>query len=309
MENPERIFNRVDLMDRTETTKKRFGKSRIISGYDKEGKRIPSQVDEIESLGVPRDDVWDIRRVPPIKQLFPTQKPEGLLSRIIRTSSNEGDVILDPFCGCGTAVVVAQELNRKWIGIDITHLSINLIKWRLRQKFELEPFKDYKVIGEPADLSGAKELALQNRYQFQWWALSLINARPYGDKKKGADKGIDGFIYFMEGEREYKKVIVSVKSGKVQVKDIRDLAYVIERENAVMGIFLTLEDPTQPMLTEAITQGFYHSRITNKDYPKIQILTIVELFREIKPLLPEPFLVSPYKKAEKETKNNQNKIF
>jgi site-specific DNA-methyltransferase (adenine-specific) len=204
---------------------------------------------------------------------------------------------------------VAQELNRKWIGIDITHLSINLIKWRLRQKFELEPFKDYKVIGEPADLSGAKELALQNRYQFQWWALSLINARPYGDKKKGADKGIDGFIYFMEGEREYKKVIVSVKSGKVQVKDIRDLAHVIERENAVMGIFLTLEDPTQPMLTEAITQVFYHSRITNKDYPKIQILTIVELFRGIKPLLPEPFLVSPYKKAEKETKNNQNKIF
>jgi len=296
-DSDERIFNKVDLMERTESTLKRFGKSKIISGYDNNGNRLPSQMDDEESSGVPRDDVWDIGRVPPIKQLFPTQKPELLLSRIIRASTNQNDVILDPFCGCGTSIIEANYLKRKWIGIDITHLAINLIKWRLKDIYSLEPKTDYKVIGEPEDLEGAKELASQNRYQFQWWALSLINARAYGDKKKGADTGIDGFIFFSDEEGIYKKIIIQIKSGNVSVKDIRDLGHVISREKAEMGIFITLELPTKPMIKEAVGAGYYRSLLTKKDYPKIQILTIEELFDDKKPNIPQSIL--SHKKAER----------
>ncbi len=183
-DSKDRVFNQVDLMERTESTLKRFGKLKIVSGYDENGKRVPSQMEEEESSGVPRDDVWDIGRVPPIKQLFPTQKPETLLSRIVRASSNEGGIVLDPFCGCGTTIVEAHRLKRVWIGIDVTHLAINTIKLRLRDAFRIHAGKDYKVVGEPIDLEGAKMLASQNRYQFQWWALSLIDFRPYGNKKK-----------------------------------------------------------------------------------------------------------------------------
>jgi site-specific DNA-methyltransferase (adenine-specific) len=277
-DSSERIFNQIDLMERTESTLKRFKTSKIVSGYDEDGNRLPSQMQEEESKGVPRDDVWDIGRVPPIKQLFPTQKPDLLLSRIIRASSNEGDVILDPFCGCGTTIIEAHKHNRKWIGIDVTHLSINLIKWRLNNLYDLIPKKDYKVIGEPTDLSGAKELAKNNRYQFEWWALSLIGARPYRDKKKGPDTGIDGLIYFSDEQKKIKKILVSVKSGNTSVKDIRDLCHVIDREQAEIGILLTLNEPTKPMKHEAYNKGYYNSKLHHKEYPKIQIYTIEELF-------------------------------
>jgi len=218
---------------------------------------------------------------------FPTQKPEELLERIIGASSNEGDIVLDPFCGCGTTLVVAHRLKRKWIGIDITHLAISTMKWRLEQMF---PSIKYKVIGEPVDLAGAKELANQNKYQFQWWALSLIGGRPYGDKKKGADTGIDGYLYFIDEKDKVKKAIVQVKSGGVSVSQIRDLIGVVEREKAEMGIFLTLEPATKPMETEAVSQGFYKSPL-GQDYPKMQILTIEELLKRKK--LDIPSWVSP----------------
>ncbi|HGJ66682.1 TPA: site-specific DNA-methyltransferase [bacterium] len=227
---------------------------------------------------------------------YPTQKPEELLERIIKSSSKEGDIILDPFCGCGTTIAVAQKLKRNWIGIDITHLAINIIKWRIKSVFGIEPKKDYKVIGEPEDLTGAKELASQNRYQFQWWALSLIDARPFGDKKKGADTGIDGYIYFMEEKNKISKAIVQVKSGNTSVKDIRDLGHVLDREKAEIGIFVTMHEPTEPMKTEAIQKGFYKSKILQKDYSRIQILTIEEIFGGKKPNI--PYHIQPYKKAE-----------
>ena len=152
---------------------------------------------------------------------YDTQKPLALLERIINASSNEGDIVLDPFCGCGTAVVAAQKLNRKWIGIDVTHLAINLMRVRLKDSFSIKA----EVIGEPVDLAGAKELASQpDKYQFQWWALGLIGARPAGEKKKGADKGIDGVISFIDDPTDKpKRAIVQVKSGHVHVKDIREL--------------------------------------------------------------------------------------
>jgi site-specific DNA-methyltransferase (adenine-specific) len=230
-----------------------------------------------EMPGVPAQDLWD--DIPPINPQakerlgYETQKPLALLERIIQASSNEGDVVLDPFCGCGTAVVAAQKLNRRWIGIDITHLAINLMRNRLRDSF---PSIQFEVIGEPVDLAGAKALAHQDRYQFQWWALGLIGARPIGEQKKGADKGIDGVIRFMDDTTgKPKRVVAQVKSGHVGVNVVRELKTVAA--NDAIGILLTLEPPTSPMKVEAVAAGYYHSPIWNKDYPKIQILTIEEL--------------------------------
>lgn len=292
-----RIFN-MEYMERAESTKKRFGEAKIISGYDKHGRRIPSRTDSIKSIGVPLDDVWDIGRVPPIKQLFPTQKPEKLLERIIKASSKEGDVVLDPFCGCGTTVVTAQMLGRHWIGIDITHLAINLIKRRLKDMFGKVKFE---TIGEPKDVEGAIELARHGgRYQFQWWALSLVGAQPLGENKKGADKGIDGVIPFLENSGLHR-VLVQVKSGHVGVSQIRDLKGVLDREKAEIGVLITLEPPTHEMSKEAIIAGFYHSAAWNKDYPKIQILTIEELFHGKKIAMPPQ--KEPFKKSEPVKKN------
>ena len=231
-----------------------------------------------EMPGMAAQDVWD--DVFPINSQakerlgYDTQKPLTLLERVIKASSNERDIVLDPFCGCGTALIAAQKLKRRWIGIDITHLAINLMRNRLRDTFKIKP----DVIGEPVDLAGAKALAHQDRYQFQWWALGLIGARPLGEKKKGADKGIDGIIQFIDGpDSSVKRVIVQVKSGHVGVTAIRELKAVAANE--AIGVFITLDPPTEPMKVEAIDAGFYHSPIWKKDYPKIQILTVEELLK------------------------------
>jgi site-specific DNA-methyltransferase (adenine-specific) len=221
-------------------------------------------------------DAWDIpgwRGNQPEMLSYPTQKPLALLERIIKASSHEGDVILDPFCGCGTALVAAQKLNRHWIGIDITYLAIRVMNKRFKDTF---PGIEFEVVGEPLDLAGAKALANQDRYQFQWWALSLIEAQPLGEKKKGADEGIDGVIIFTdERPTRAKRVVVQVKSGHVHVKDIRELKDIASR-NAI-GIFVTLEPPTEEIQNEAVSAGYYHSPLWERDYPKIQILTIEEL--------------------------------
>jgi site-specific DNA-methyltransferase (adenine-specific) len=212
---------------------------------------------------------------------YPTQKPLELLERIIEASSNSGDVILDPFCGCGTAIAAAQRLGRKWIGIDITHLSIALQKYRLQEMF---PGIAFKIIGEPEDLGAAHQLAQDDRYQFQWWALSLIRAKPIGGQegsktgKKGSDKGIDGVINFVDDATDKsKRVIVQVKSGHVKSGDVRDLVGTVQREQGAIGVFITLELPTRDMKTEAASAGLYHSIGWGKDYPRIQILSIAEL--------------------------------
>ncbi|MBI5868123.1 MAG: restriction endonuclease [candidate division Zixibacteria bacterium] len=206
---------------------------------------------------------------------YPTQKPEALLERILSASSNEGDVVLDPFCGCGTTIAAAQRLKRRWIGIDVTHLAITLIKQRLWDSFETKA--DYKVVGEPVSLSEAEALANADRFQFQWWALGLVNARPV-EQKKGADQGIDGRLYFHdEGAKgATKQIVLSVKSGGVTVKDVRDLRGVIEREHAVIGVLISLESPTRPMRTEAAGAGIYNSPWGTK-HPAMQILTIEDL--------------------------------
>ncbi|GAH74532.1 unnamed protein product, partial [marine sediment metagenome] len=204
-------------------------------------------------------DVW---KIPTINAMakerlgYPTQKPEALLGKIIKASSDEGSVVLDPFCGCGTTIVIAERLKRKWIGIDITHLAISLMRHRLEDSFGDEV--EYEVIGEPVDLKGAEELAKQDPYQFQWWALGLAGARPAeSEKKKGADRGIDGYIYFHDEPKKgkTKAIVLQVKSGHVGTSQIRDLKAVVEREEAQIGVFITLKGPTRGMKEEALKTG------------------------------------------------------
>lgn len=187
-----------------------------------------------ELRGMPVQNLWtDIPEINSQAQErlgYPTQKPLALLERVVAASSNEGDLILDPFCGCGTTIHAAQKLNRQWIGIDITNLAISLIEKRLTDAF---PGVKFEVHGTPKDLDGARALAAKDKYQFQWWAVSLVKAVPYGGKKKGADSGIDGFIYFKPDARTTEKAIVSVKGGEnVNVAMVRDLAHVVKREKA-----------------------------------------------------------------------------
>ena len=229
-----------------------------------------------------QDIIADIPPISPASQErlgYPTQKPEALLERIINASSNEGDVVLDPFCGCGTAIAAAQRLNRRWIGIDITHLAIGLIKQRLQDAFGESIRDTYEVIGEPTDLSSAQQLAKEDRFQFQAWALGLIPARRADSSKKGADRGIDGKLFFRDGKEELSQIIFSVKSGGVQVRDVRDLVGTIEREKAQIGVLITLEAPSKPMEREAIDAGFYKSKNFEDKVPRIQILTIEQLLQ------------------------------
>jgi len=206
---------------------------------------------------------------------YPTQKPEALLERIIKASSNEGDLVLDPFCGCGTTITAAQRLKRRWMGIDITHLAITLIKHRLRDAFGDQA--TYEVIGEPVSLPDAEALAATDPYQFQWWALGLVGARPV-DQKKGSDKGIDGRLYFHdEANVDTKQVILSVKAGHTSVAHVRDLHGVLDREQAQIGVLISMVEPTQPMRSEAASAGFYDSPGWKTRHPRLQILTVEEL--------------------------------
>lgn len=268
--------------------------------------RLKSYLDSLPGVAI--HDVWT--DIEPINSAarerlgYPTQKPLALLERIICASSCEGDVILDPFCGCGTAVHAAQKLKREWIGIDITHLAISLIEKRLNDAF---PGISYEIHGTPKDLEGARALAAQNKYQFQWWAVSLVNAVPFGGKKKGADSGIDGLIYFKPEGKATEKAIVSVKGGdNVNVAMVRDLAHVVDREKAKIGVFITLAESTGPMRTEAVKAGYYETLYGK--YPKIQILTIADLFGGKQPNIPLVDSTS-FRKAPKETEGgDQNKL-
>ncbi len=200
------------------------------------------------------------------------------MEKIIKVSSSEGDIVLDPFCGCGTAIAAVEDLNRKWIGIDVTHLAITLIRHRLHDSFGKD-LRPYTIIGDPKDLSSSESLAQHDRYQFEWWALGLVDARPAQDKRKGADTGIDGYINFLDDNSgKARRIIVQVKSGRVKVSQIRDLKGVLEREKAEIGLFIILKPPTRPMVQEAVSGGFYVPRhFPNHKYPSLQILTIKDL--------------------------------
>ncbi len=272
-----------------------------LTQYDREGRlHFPMKKDGAlrlkmyadQSNGERVQNIWT--DIAPIGALaaerlgYPTQKPLALLERIVRTSSNEGDVILDPFCGCGTAVHAAQNLKRSWIGIDITHLAIAIVEKRLRDAF---PGVKFKVHGTPTDNEGATELANRDKYEFQYWACSLVNAQPFDGRKKGADGGIDGLIYFQDDKQSTNKIVVSVKGGQnVSVQMLRDLRGVIEREKAAIGLFVTLADATKPMRDEAVKAGFYTSA-QGASFTRLQILTIAGLLGgHERPSYPDPAL-------------------
>ncbi len=261
----------------------------------------------MNARGDPTQDLWT--DIPPINSQaterlgYPTQKPVALLERIIAASSNPGDVVLDPFCGCGTTVAAAQKLGRRWIGIDITHLSIALLKYRLKSSFDQVARRDYDVIGEPEDLASARQLFKDDRYQFQLWAGSLVQAQPLGGEpgskkgKKGADGGIDGVIAFIEAGNKRMQVLVQVKGGGVGSPVLRDLRGAMEREGAPIGVLITLEPPTSAMEKEVAAAGFYDSPAWGKSFPRLQILTVEQLLHGARVDMPPEW--GTFKQAER----------
>jgi DNA modification methylase len=257
-----------------------------------------------EMPGVVLQDIWtDIERVNPVaaeRLGYPTQKPLALLERIVSASSNPGDIVLDPFCGCGTAVHAAQKLGRRWIGIDITYLAINLIERRMTDAFS---GLTVEVEGAPKDLASARDLAHRDKWQFQWWAVTKLNAQPVAGKKKGADTGIDGVIPFFAGPKEdYRRAIVSVKGGEhVGVGMVRDLKGVLDREKEPIGVLLTLAPPTKEMVTEAAASGFYENEFWGRKFTRVQILTVEEMLAGKRPDMPwgkAPFMKAPTEKEK-----------
>jgi len=235
---------------------------------------------------------------------YPTQKPVALLERIIAASSNPGDLVLDPFCGCGTTIHAAEKLGRRWIGIDVTHLAIGLIERRLRDAF---PGIAFETVGVPKDIAAARDLAARDKHEFQKWALSLIpDAQPWKGGKKGADTGIDGVLYLKTGRAKTDRAIIEVKGGGVSVDQVHKLKSVVERENALLGLFLTLEPPTKPMEKEAAAAGFVELDMGTGTarFPKLQILTVEALMAGARPRLPV-IDSTVYKKARREERDTQ----
>ena len=293
----------------------------VMEQYDREGRlyfpktpkgrmRLKRYLDETK--GHKLQSLWD--DIPPINSRaqerlgYPTQKPLALLERIISASSNEGDVVLDPFCGCGTAVHAAQKLKRKWIGIDITHLAISLIEKRLKDAFGKRC--KFEVHGTPKDLDAARDLAERDKYQFQWWAISLVDAQPFQGKKKGADTGIDGLKFFYDlQDDEARKIVVSVKGGSLKADDVRALNHVREREKADIGLLISLHNPTAKMKADAASAGIYHGGADGtKQYPRIQLLTITGLLGGGQRAEHPDYVKNVnFKKAKKEVTKQKNK--
>ncbi|HXO85213.1 MAG TPA: DNA methyltransferase [Gemmatimonadales bacterium] len=237
--------------------------------------RLKSYLDEMPGLAV--QDVWTdltaLGGTSPERLGYPTQKPEALLERIVRSSTNENDVVLDPFCGCGTTIAVAHRLNRQWIGIDITQAAIVVIKQRFHDRFGIEI--PCEVLGEPTSVPDAEALASSDPYQFQWWALGLVDARPV-EGKKGADRGIDGRRFSVDPRSgRTDQVVFSVKAGSITVAHVRDLRGVIERESASQGVLISFEDPSRQMRAEAASAGFVETSWGRM--PRLQLATVADL--------------------------------
>ncbi|MBA7546399.1 hypothetical protein ES705_38789 [subsurface metagenome] len=315
------FFNPLYLGEYKDPTLKRYNK------IDEQGKRyalikrIRSGTGEIyygktypKEEGAPMTDVWDIPTMASTSKErigYPTQKPEALLERIIKASSNEDDLALDPFCGCGTTVAVAERLRRKWLGIDITYLAIDVIKKRL-EKHHIKENEHFKVYGDPKDIYSAGKLAEQKPFQFEVWAVSQLNATP---TTKTGDKGVDGVMNFIDNTKKEKigRGIISVKGGhSINPGMVRDLKGTIQSQNADFGILITLRKPTRGMIEEAVKEGnfnhCYQEGITNKKIPKIQLLTVEDLFTDPIPVKLPPDVIEPYRKPDIKKDNRQQTL-
>ncbi len=287
---------------------------------ESEGERLQSLWDDIRPIGAQAHE----------RLGYPTQKPEALLERIISASSNEGDLVLDPFCGCGTTVAVAERLNRRWIGVDVTYAAVDLMERRLldqstpassakpsalpvqqrrralerhwagAEKLSLADLAPFEVRGDPKDLASARSLSERDPFQFQWWCCAMVGAR--GEERRGADKGIDGIIVFEDPPKTFRKVLVSVKGGKVQREMVATLKGDMERESADLGVLITLDEPTKPMKDESLASGVYaSSTYGGREYRKVQLLSVADIFggeRVAYPLLAD----TTYRRARRRPK-------
>ena len=260
---------------------------------------FPSQkryLDEMQGRAV--DSVWE--DIEPIQAQakerlgYATQKPEALLERIITASSNPGDVVLDPFCGCGTAVVAAHRLGRRWAGIDITWLAVALMRNRLATTFPGDFPGGVPVDGEPADEAAALALAERDKYQFQFWAVGKLGGTARGgENRKGRDRGIDGVMAFPEMDPSrpgstpgYEQVIISVKGGATGPAHVRELAGTVDREKAAIGVLVVTQVPTPETEREAASAGLYRSGWDGSAYPKLQVLTAAEVVHGVPVRMP-----------------------
>jgi len=285
------IFERLELLYR----------NNYIAFSKKGVPRFKQFLDEMS--GAPAQAIWD--DISPVSAHskeylpYPTQKPLALLERIINASSREGDIVLDPFCGCGTAVVAAEKLGRKWIGIDITHLAVALMKKRLKDHF---PDVQFNVVGEPETFEAAKELAEQNKFQFEAWAVSLLGGQPY-KSKGGGDRGVDGILRFKDFDDGFHKIIIQVKGGNYTTTDVKSVKATIDNEHACLGILIALKPPTKGMLSYAASLGTWQMPGSLRKYPVLQIFTIEDYFSDIRPDLPDTSMT--LKKANREIRESE----
>ena len=267
------------------------GKKYVLSDGG-QGKRVKRYLEEAMEYGKPVDDVWNIDKINNSSKErlgYPTQKPEALLERIIKASSNKGDVILDAYCGCGTTIAVAERLERNWIGIDITYQSISLILKRLEDSFGKNVLDKIELNGIPKDMESAQALATKpddrTRKEFEKWAvLTYSNNRAVINDKKGADKGVDAIAYFQGDKDNGEKIIFQVKSGNVKSGDIRDLQGTMTLQGAALGIFITLKPPSKDMVQTAKSAGIYRGRYMSQSVDKIEIVTVQEILEQKKRL-------------------------
>jgi site-specific DNA-methyltransferase (adenine-specific) len=255
-------------------------------------------------------DVWT--DIPPINSQaaerlgYPTQKPLSLLERIITASTNKGDVVLDPFCGCGTTIDAAQRLDRQWVGIDITFIAVDLIEKRLRHAFGDSMTATYEVNGIPRDMASAQALFTHSPFDFERWAVSRVNAQP--NEKQVGDKGIDGVARFYLDKTTMGRVLVSVKGGKVVGPQfVRDLIGTVETHKAQMGILITLAEPTRGILDAADHGGIYTWPLNGQTFPRVQVITVKQLLAGVRPKMPTAML--PYIQAARATPKSQQLDF
>lgn len=310
----ENVFN-LQYVPLSPGTIKRWKGKKQQAVFSDSGRRLADNLDEA-SKGSPMPDWWEVSIINPAAHErlgYPTQKPEDLLERIIYTSSGEGDVVLDAFCGCGTTIVVAERLKRRWIGVDITYQSISLVLRRLEHAFGSDVLDSISLNGVPRDMESAIALANKKddrlRKEFEKWAvLTYTNNRAVINDKKGADQGIDGTAYFLTGKDENAKIIFQVKSGGVKRDDIATLRGDMEREQAAIAILITLEKPTRPMVTEAKGTGQFHHESMGKNYDKIQIVTIQDIIENNK-RLEIPMSLEVLRAAQRSVEDKQKTLF